>query len=186
MRDAAHGVWLQAVDGASISNTRAHDNAGYGLCADFNDPGFAKAVRLAAIVQNRCWGNLRGISIGNFNSDNRLPATWGNANPDAIGVLVQDNICHDNAIYALPSRAARWLFNQTCLATMAHSAMAAPAFSPTAPTHELLPTRWSAPGNTAWTRAAASLSRSRPTTSPAQWSASTRVAVLACALQGTT
>ena len=97
----AHGIWLQAVDGARISMCRAHGNAGFGLCADFNDTAFLKQVRLAAIVDNRCWLNTRGISIGNFNATNLQPPSWGNANPDAISVLVHGNICYDNQIYGI-------------------------------------------------------------------------------------
>ena len=99
--NAAHGIWIQAVDGVGITNTLAHDNVGYGLCLDFNDPAFTQAVRLCTVAGNRCWGNTRGISIGNFNATNKQPPTWGNANPDAIGVLVQGNTCHDNTIYGI-------------------------------------------------------------------------------------
>lgn len=99
--NAAHGIWVQAVDGLRISNTSAHNNVGFGICADFNDPTFATAVRLATVTQNRCWANARGISVGNFNSTNRQPPSWGNANPDAIGVLVQANTCHDNIFYGI-------------------------------------------------------------------------------------
>jgi hypothetical protein len=99
--NAAHGIWLQAVDGARISGTLAHDNAAYGISADFNDPNFKQAVRLAMISGNRCWNNQRGINVGNFNATNLQPPTWGNANPDAIGVLVNGNICHNNVIYGV-------------------------------------------------------------------------------------
>ena len=54
--NAAHGIWLQAVDGARVTNNRAHGNGAYGICADYNDPTFAKAVRLATITGNLCWG----------------------------------------------------------------------------------------------------------------------------------
>ena len=99
--NAAHGVWLQAVDGARLTNNRAHDNVGYGLCTDFNDPTFKQAVRLAIISGNTCWNNERGISVGNFNETNLQPPTWGNANPDAICLIVAGNICHDNKIYGI-------------------------------------------------------------------------------------
>jgi parallel beta-helix repeat protein len=99
--NAAHGIWLQAVDGARITNNRAHNNVGYGICADYNDPLFIQAVRLAIISGNICWANSRGIAVGNFNASNLQPPTWGNANPDAIGILVADNVCHDNQIYGI-------------------------------------------------------------------------------------
>ncbi len=99
--NAAHGVWLQAVDGARITNNRAHDNLGYGICADYGDPTFRQALRLAIINCNMCWNNARGISVGNFNATNLQPPTWGNANPDTIGVIVEGNLCHDNHIYGI-------------------------------------------------------------------------------------
>ena len=99
--NAAHGVWFQAVSGARISNNRAHDNGGYGLCADYNDQTFKQALRLALIAGNVCWNNTRGIAVGNFNATNLQPPTWGNANPDAVGVVVTGNICHDNRIYGI-------------------------------------------------------------------------------------
>jgi hypothetical protein len=99
--NAAHGIWVQAVDGARITGNRAHDNTGYGLSVDFNDPTFVQAVRLATIAGNRCWGNQRGISVGNFNATNLQPPIWGNANPDAMGILVNGNVCHNNLIYGI-------------------------------------------------------------------------------------
>ena len=99
--NAAHGIWLQAVDGARITGNRAHDNAAYGICADFNDPGYRQAIRLASITGNTCWNNLRGIALGNFNATNLQPPTWGNSNPDAIGAIVSGNVCHDNQVYGI-------------------------------------------------------------------------------------
>ena len=89
------------MDGAHVTNCRAHDNAAYGLCADYNDPTFRQAVRLATIATNRCWSNARGISVGNFNATNLQPPTWGNANPDATTILVHGNVCHDNTVYGI-------------------------------------------------------------------------------------
>ena len=97
----AHGIWLQAVNGARLTNNRAHDNGGYGLCADYNDPTFQQAVRLPIIVSNTCWRNTRGIAVGNFNATNLQPPTWGNANPDVIGAIVAGNVCHDNRVYGI-------------------------------------------------------------------------------------
>lgn len=99
--NAAHGIWLQAINGARVTNSRAHDNASYGLCADFNDATFVKSVHLAMIAGNRCWANQRGISVGNFNATNVQPPNWGNANPDAATTLVHGNICHDNIVYGI-------------------------------------------------------------------------------------
>jgi hypothetical protein len=99
--NAAHGIWVQAVDGVRITGCHAHDNGAYGICADFNDPTFTQAVHLAMIAGNRCWGNQRGISVGNYNATNLQPPTWGNANPDAIATLVQGNICHNNIVYGI-------------------------------------------------------------------------------------
>jgi len=99
--NAAHGLWVQACDGVLVEGCRAFGNVRYGIAADFNDSSFAKKLRLAQILGNRCWGNQRGISVGNYNATNLQPPTWGNANPDAIGILVAGNVCHDNAIYGI-------------------------------------------------------------------------------------
>ena len=99
--NAAHGIWLQAVDGARVTNNQAHDNAAYGICVDYNDAAFRQAVRLATVTGNNCWNNARGIAVGNYNATNLQPPTWGNANPDAIGVVVSANICHDNHVYGI-------------------------------------------------------------------------------------
>ena len=99
--NAAHGIWLQAIDGARITGCHAHDNAAYGISVDDNDPTFRQAIHLASIDANRCWANQRGISVGNFNATNLQPPTWGNANPDALLTLVHGNVCHDNTIYGI-------------------------------------------------------------------------------------
>lgn len=99
--NAAHGIWLQAIDGAHVTNCRAHDNAAYGINVDYNDPAFRQAVHLATLAGNRCWSNLRGINVGNFNATNLQPATWGNANPDAAAILVNGNVCHNNVVYGI-------------------------------------------------------------------------------------
>ena len=99
--NAAHGLWVQACDGVLVADCRAHDNALYGIVADYNDASFARKVRLAQIVGNRCWANQRGIAVGNYNATNAQPAVWGNSNPDATAVLVAANICHDNLIYGI-------------------------------------------------------------------------------------
>lgn len=99
--NAAHGVWVQAVSGVQVLDCRAHDNGLYGICLDYADPGFAAKIRAGQVIGNRCWANQRGISVGNYNAANTTPPVWGNANPDAIGVLVAANDCHDNAVYGI-------------------------------------------------------------------------------------
>ncbi len=99
--NAAHGIWLQAIDGAHVTNCRAHGNGVYGISADYNDPTFTQDLHLATIAGNRCWANLRGINVGNFNATNLQPPTWGNANPDALTTLIHGNVCHDNTIYGI-------------------------------------------------------------------------------------
>ncbi len=96
-----HGLWVQAASGALIDGCEAHGNGAYGLCLDDNDPAFTQTARLGRIVGCRAWGNQRGISVGNFNQTNAEPPVWGNANPDAIAVLVAGNVCHDNAAYGI-------------------------------------------------------------------------------------
>jgi parallel beta-helix repeat protein len=99
--NAAHGVWVQACDGVLVAECRAHDNAGYGINVDYNDPTFKQQAHLVQVVGNRCWKNDRGIGIGNFNATNTTPPVWGHANPDVLTVLVSGNICHDNASYGV-------------------------------------------------------------------------------------
>ena len=96
-----HGLWVQACAGVEVAGCRAHDNGQYGICADFNDPQFHLKVALTRIHDNRCWANLRGISVGNYNALNTQPPVWGNANPDANTVAVQNNICHGNTVYGI-------------------------------------------------------------------------------------
>ena len=99
--NSAHGIWFQAVDGVRITNNRTHDNLAYGICVDYEDPRLRQAVRLALISNNVSWNNSRGISVGNFNETNLQPPTWGNANPDAIAVIVGNNLCYNNKIYGI-------------------------------------------------------------------------------------
>jgi hypothetical protein len=99
--NAVHGIWVQAVNGIDIMDCRCHDNAGYGVCVDCADPALVQKIRLARVTGTRAWNNIRGISVGNFNATNTNPPVWGNANPDAIGVLVADNTCHDNSQYGI-------------------------------------------------------------------------------------
>ena len=99
--NAAHGLWVQAASGVLMEGCRALANGGYGICVDFNDAAFASQARLVRVAGNRCWGNARGISVGNFNATNAEPPVWGNANPDTVGVLVAGNICHDNSRYGI-------------------------------------------------------------------------------------
>ena len=99
--NAAHGVWVQACDGVLVAECRAHNNGAYGICVDYNDPTFRQQARLVQVVGNRCWGNDRGIAVGNFNQTNTNPPVWGHANPDVLMVLVAGNLCHNNASYGI-------------------------------------------------------------------------------------
>lgn len=99
--NSAHGIWFQAVDGVRITNNRTHDNFAYGICADYEDPRLRQSLRLAIISNNISWNNNRGISVGNFNETNLQPPTWGNANPDAIAIIISNNLCYNNKIYGI-------------------------------------------------------------------------------------
>jgi len=91
-----HGIWVQAAAGALVEGCLAHDNGAYGICLDFNDARFQQAVRHGRVLGNQCWGNGRGISVGNFNETNLEPPRWGHLNPDAANMLVSGNVCHGN------------------------------------------------------------------------------------------
>jgi hypothetical protein len=99
--NAVHGVWVQACCGVQLLGCRAHDNGQYGIDVDFNDPTFVQKVHLVQVADCRSWNNTRGINIGNFNETNVQPPVWGNANPDAVAVIVTNNICHDNRLYGI-------------------------------------------------------------------------------------
>ena len=99
--NSAHGVWFQAVDGLRVTNNRIHDNAAYGICADYEDQTLRQSLRLAIISNNIVYNNSRGISVGNFNQTNLQPPTWGNANPDAIATIVDGNLCYNNKLYGI-------------------------------------------------------------------------------------
>ena len=99
--DTVHGIWVQACDGVQISDCRAHDNGQYGINVDFNDASLVQKVRLVQVTGNQAWNNVRGIAVGNYNVTNQSPPVWGNANPDALAVLVSGNTCHDNSIYGI-------------------------------------------------------------------------------------
>jgi len=109
--NAAHGLWVQACAGVLVSECRAHDNAKYGLNIDFNDAARVQRARLVQVAGNRSWANQRGIAIGNYNVVNTEPPVWGNSFPDAVGVVVAGNICHDNTVYGI-SAAGRALLIQ--------------------------------------------------------------------------
>ena len=96
-----HGIWVQAAAGALVEGCLAYGNGGYGICLDFNDPAFQQTMRHGRVLGCRAWGNLRGISVGNFNETNLEPPRWGHAHPDAIGAVVAGNACHDNASYGI-------------------------------------------------------------------------------------
>lgn len=99
--NAAHGLWVQACAGVLVSDCRAHGNDAYGITVDFNDVAHSRVARLVQVIGNRCWGNVRGIAIGNFNVPNISPPVWGNDFPDAVAVVASGNICHDNQVYGM-------------------------------------------------------------------------------------
>ena len=99
--NAVHGVWVQACAGVQVLGCRAHDNGQYGINVDFNDVTFAQKAHLVQVANCRAWNNVRGIAVGNFNATNSQPPIWGNANPDAVTVLVSGNICSSNSIYGI-------------------------------------------------------------------------------------
>ncbi len=96
-----HGIWVQAASGALVQGCRAHGNGAYGICLDFNDPAFQQTVRHGRVLGCEAWNNSRGISVGNYNETNAEPPRWGNANPDAVGVVVAGNACHNNSAYGI-------------------------------------------------------------------------------------
>lgn len=91
-----HGIWVQAAAGAVVEGCTAHGNGAYGICLDFNDTAFQQVVRHGRVAGCECWGNGRGISVGNYNETNLEPPRWGLLNPDAADVLVEGNLCHGN------------------------------------------------------------------------------------------
>lgn len=99
--NAGHGIWVQAVQGVQVIACRAHDNGGYGIVIDFADPELVKKLHLCQVIGCESWANQRGISIGNFNETNTNPPVWGNANPDALSIIVAGNNCHDNSDYGI-------------------------------------------------------------------------------------
>ena len=99
--NSVHGLWVQACAGVQVQGCRAHDNGQFGINVDFNDASFQKKVHQVQVLGNQCWNNLRGIAVGNYNATNAQPPVWGNANPDAIAILVAGNICHDNSLYGI-------------------------------------------------------------------------------------
>lgn len=99
--NAAHGIWVQAASGATVQGCAAHHNGAYGICLDFNDATFAETVRHGDVSGCVAWANRRGISAGNYNETNLEPPRWGLAHPDAVGVTVIGNRCHDNWEYGI-------------------------------------------------------------------------------------
>lgn len=99
--NAGHGIWVQAVQGVQIIACRAHDNGGYGITIDYTDPNLVQKLHLSQVIGCEAWANQRGISIGNFNATNANPPVWGNANPDAVAIMVAGNNCHDNGEYGI-------------------------------------------------------------------------------------
>ena len=80
-----HGIWVQAAAGAVVEGCTAHGNGAYGICLDFNDTAFQQVVRHGRVAGCECWGNGRGISVGNYNETNLEPPRWGTAEPGCGG-----------------------------------------------------------------------------------------------------
>ena len=95
--NASHGVWIRSGTGAELVGCFAHDNAGYGLCVDDNDPQLVNQAKRARIAGNQAWSNARGISVGNPNQTNAQPPFWGLLNPDVVSTSVEGNRTWSNA-----------------------------------------------------------------------------------------
>jgi parallel beta-helix repeat protein len=99
--NAAHGIFIQASDAFSITNSRAHDNSGNGIHADSQDPTFTLKLRELHIVGNTCWNNNCGILAGNFNSTNNSAFVYGNSNPDILAAIIAANNTYSNREYGI-------------------------------------------------------------------------------------
>ena len=99
--NTCHGIWVQAASNVAISHCEASHNGGFGICLDFNDPQFKQTVRQSSVTHSRCWSNTRGISVGNYNATNIEPPRWGLENPDALDIVVAENICCANSAYGI-------------------------------------------------------------------------------------
>ena len=118
--NVGHGIWVQAVQGVQIIACRAHDNGGYGIAIDYTDPNFLQKLHLCQVIGCESWANQRGISIGNFNASNTRPPVWGNANPDALSILVAHNNCHDNREYGIAASGRALTVQHNLLTDNAH------------------------------------------------------------------
>ena len=96
-----HGIWVQALQSVLLEGCRAFDNGTYGLCIDYADPALVQKLQYCQVVNNCCWNNKRGISVGNYNATNTTPPVWGNENPDALSILVANNVCFGNSSYGI-------------------------------------------------------------------------------------
>jgi parallel beta-helix repeat protein len=98
--NALHGIFIQATDAFSITNSRAHDNTGNGIHADSEDPTFTLKIRELHVVSNTCWNNNCGIIVGNFLVNN-VSLIYGNANPDVLAAIVASNNTYSNREYGI-------------------------------------------------------------------------------------
>lgn len=98
-----NGLNAYAVDALSITNCRAHDNAGNGINVNSMDTSFTLKIRYLHIIANTCWNNGVGILVGNFIANNvyAQPLLYGNTNPDVLGAVVSANNCYDNSGYGI-------------------------------------------------------------------------------------
>lgn len=94
--NGSHGVWICSGVAAEIIGCRSHDNVGYGLCVDDNDPQLIRRAERSIVRGNQAWSNQRGISVGNPNQTNLEPPLWGILNPDVVGAVIEGNQTWDN------------------------------------------------------------------------------------------
>jgi parallel beta-helix repeat protein len=99
--NAVHGIFIQATDAFSITNSRAHDNGGNGIHADSADPAFILKIRELHVVGNTCWNNTCGFLVGNFNATNTPSYVYGNSNPDILAAVVASNNAYSNREYGI-------------------------------------------------------------------------------------
>ena len=64
--NTVHGFYAFALDGLSVTNCRAHDNAVNGIYVNSMDPTFTLKIRALHVMGNTCWNNNCWDSGGQF------------------------------------------------------------------------------------------------------------------------